>query len=332
MDFHEIWTYYEWFKKASKGSDKDKGWRQFYSEAAERFLLEQLKDDNQRGLTIGTNHLLSERSWHLEGKPYYKVWPAIIDSFVRTRIDINANLLNVPHGCFGIRLPKDEKILSFTHGDMEYAVKTILVYSPNVELKSENTDILFRKYHKCIMIWIDVGEMIEGVPNIYYHRAIFEEGNTIEQGFGNIVDSNPLEGVVLPASIIEACVRLVVGVCFLATGSHKILEYDVLRKHLEAYQALKEDHPKRQFYKDKAKRIGKFGWHIGRGRNYRELTLPRGITYADAVHGAGGRHLLYQHSRGGHWHTVRFGQKLSQEKVVWYDEIIVKPTLPPKPI
>ena len=136
----------------------------------------------------------------------------------------------------------------------------------------------------------------------------------------------------VPASIIDACIRLAVGVCFLSTGSQKILEYDVLSELLEKYRQAKENAPERQRIEEKSKKRGKRGWHIGRGYDGRNLILPRGVTYEEAVRSAGGRELLYRHTRGGHWRHQAIGQGWSQSKTIWIDGMMVRPDLPPKPL
>jgi hypothetical protein len=144
-------------------------------------------------------------------------------------------------------------------------------------------------------------------------------------------DNNKYLGKI-PVSVMDAMMRLLIAVHFLATGSHKVLEFDVLSKHLSAYRALEVNNPKRKEYEKKAQIAGKYGWNISYGRAERGLKLPNGISYEDAVRSAGGRELLYQHTRGGHWHTVRIGQGRKDIKVIWYDETVVRSDLPPCPL
>ena len=176
------------------------------------------------------------------------------------------------------------------------------------------------------------------VPAWTYINHHMKKGMTIEENLGDIRDipSHMSEdGHTVPASIMEACYRLVVAVYFLATGSHKVLEQDVLSKHLKKYRELDPDNTLHQKEKKLIERMakdkGKFGWNIGRGLEDRHLKLPRGVTYEEAVREAGGRELLYQHVRGGHWHTVRYGHGRQKQKVVWFDRTTVRPDLPPAP-
>ena len=67
-------------------------------------------------------------------------------------------------------------------------------------------------------------------------------------------------------------------------------------------------------------------------KNMLFLKLPAGVSYEEAIRRAGGREFLYQHMRGGHWHTVKYGVERKLEKVMWFDETVVRPDLPPKPV
>lgn len=332
MKFCDVRTTYEYYKSLGH---KDLQYNQLYDLLLDNFLKE--FPDNHPHKARSINQLMSERHWYNLGCPYYKIYPAVIDQFIKTDINIDAALLKPPHSSFVIKLP-EEPILSFRDKDRNYYVRTILVYHAAEEYKTSRFSGLEKtKDQEALMLWVDTNESFEDkTPILYFHRAIFpreEEIKTIDECFEPIADVGHEDtGAIIPASIVEAVLRLTVGVCFLATGSHKILEYDVLKKHLAQYRRLHEENQKRKELEKKAKRLGKFGWNIGIDKEGRHLSLPRGVTYAEAIRNAGGRELLYQHVRGGHWHKIRYGEKHSKVKVVWIDATKVRPDLPPKPI
>lgn len=335
MDFFELTTIYDWERCFYKIKDP---WKDFYKartlEAAR--IYDQTRD---HAALIGVNQLISESRWYHEGKPYYKVWPQIVDEFIRTPIDINSNLLHPPHDAFLIRLPKDP-ILSFDTPEGSHCVQTILVFKSEKTIDPEGEEIT-DKEEPGFIIWINVGEKFEfpdikGKPISCFVNVAFKPDKTIEECVRHTIRSTDEEdgGITVPASIIEAAIRLTVGVCFLGTGSHKILEYDVLADLLDKYRQLDEASPERKRIEDKSARRGKCGWNIGRGLADRYLKLPRGVSYEEALRTAGSRELLYQHTRGRHWRELKPGpdKPWKKHQVVFIDEIVVRKDLPPKPL
>jgi hypothetical protein len=172
---------------------------------------------------------------------------------------------------------------------------------------------------------------IEVVPDVMIETAIGEFIDIAACEKGNYT-IDPAQEIV-PAEIVEACFRLVIGIYFISTGSQKVLEYDVLSKHLTAYQQMRDkgDWAKCKEYERQARAKGKYGWNVGIDRKGRDLILPKGVTYEDAVKQAGGSHLLYRHHRGGHWHLYWTGTGKQTPVVKWVDETVVRPDLPIKP-
>lgn len=176
-------------------------------------------------------------------------------------------------------------------------------------------------------------------PGEFFRNIPILPDTTIEKAIGEFVDiqafddSDPSEKI--PASIIESCFRIIIGIYFVSTGSQKVLEYDVLARHLEAYRRMREDGDNDGCidYERRAKAKGKYGWNVGADRKDRHLILPKGMTYDEAMREAGSRELLYQHTRGGHWHLYWVGTKVSQQPIVkWVEETTVRPDLPIRPI
>jgi len=266
------------------------------------------------------NAILFTLDWFENGRPYYKIYSAVMDQFLKTRIDISGDLLRVPHQCFAIRLPNlDHPYLSWQYKGTLYYVKSILV--------RECCDVIAYAINCSCDEWEK--EKYKGdcivVRNIVINKEVSIEENFSAQP--NIMYNGT--DMSFPSEIQDACIRLIVSTCFIATGSHKILEYDVLQKHLDAYKKLKGNSERKKKYRQTAKKKGKYGWNIGRDEG-RDLHLPRGVNYVDGIRKAGGRELLFSHIRGGHWHTVCFGSKRLLRKVVWFDSTVVKPELPCK--
>jgi hypothetical protein len=223
------------------------------------------------------------------------------------------------HYCFAIRIPEtDTPILSWQDEGRLFYIRSILVIG-------DETQICY-----CLNFTCNVWESKHESRAVLYRSFKKHQGKTLEEIFSglNRLLWDELD-TTIPHEILDACARLIAGVCFIATGSQKILQYDILAEHLDAYEKLNANSPKRREYERIAKKRGKFGWTIGIGEG-RNLHLPKGKTYVDGCREAGGRELMFSHIRGGHWHTVCHGEKHSYRKVIWFDQTIIRPDLPAK--
>ena len=169
------------------------------------------------------------------------------------------------------------------------------------------------------------------------HLAIIP-GMTIEESVGLIEDSKLEHSNVeddTPASIIEAGIRIIMGVCFLSTGSHKVLSHDITKKLMDKYLLLRHQNKKKEMMevvKKSRKRNGPKGYHIGYQLDGRLLMLPRGVNFNDASVKAGSHKHLYRHTRGGHWRLQRHGKGNKEVKLIRMEDVVVKPDLPVKPL
>ncbi|MCD6436170.1 MAG: hypothetical protein J7L15_07260 [Clostridiales bacterium] len=183
----------------------------------------------------------------------------------------------------------------------------------------------------------ELKEMIKKInpPSMFFRNIPILPEKTIEECIGDFIDtpSKDEPNSIVPAAVIEACFRVLVGIYFVSTGSQKVLEYDVISKHLNAYRKMREGGDKKaKQYEEKAKNKGKYGWNVGPERKDRHLILPKGVTYEEALREAGSRELLYRHTRGGHWHLYWIGMNRTKPIIKWVEETIVKPDLPIRPI
>jgi len=332
MQFFEVETAYNLFRKRYGYKDPIAFYKDVVKDYMDVMAARQAEPKFFFFPYISFPIIITEQAWYQEHMPYYKVWPGVFDTFVKTRLDIKAELLRFPHEAFSILLPKtDEPILSFDFNGSLATVQTITVIGDSKDLRKEGyTGINMRVVYRVE----DRNEF--QYPGSFMKSVVMPLDETIEEGIDRdgYIDTTCMgEEYELPASIIDACVRLTIATIFLATGSHKVLEYDVLAKHLEAYRKMRgQDEDKTKEYEKKARAKGKFGWNIGSGRGDRGLKLPNGVSYAAACQQAGGRELLFQHVRGGHWHSYRYGQGRKEVKIVWQEDITIRKDLPPKPL
>ena len=120
MQFYDIWTSYNAIGKEKYKTD----WQKYYNDAIIKKIPYPELDDRR----FKRETLALEWAWTKAGKPYYQVWPGVIDEFIRTRIDIDAELLKPPHDVFAIKIPKlEEPILSYKYEGRLYYIESILV-------------------------------------------------------------------------------------------------------------------------------------------------------------------------------------------------------------
>jgi hypothetical protein len=128
------------------------------------------------------------------------------------------------------------------------------------------------------------------------------------------------------SEMMATALRLSVAVSLLAVSVHRCVEHDVIAALRERYDraTVAEE---RERLAARSRRRGVNGWCIGRGRCL-SLTTRGGDDESEPS----GRQLLYQHIRGGHFHTVRCGPGKSKAKVMFYEPTVVRPDLPPPPL
>ncbi|HUY88792.1 MAG TPA: hypothetical protein VMV10_08670 [Pirellulales bacterium] len=128
-------------------------------------------------------------------------------------------------------------------------------------------------------------------------------------------------GLHVSCELQEQCLRIVVSVCFLATGADRLIEPEVLSKDLARYlEACKRDPAAAERLVEKAKRRGKQGWHVG--QHERILHLGRPQEGGEGVVGTHGQ-LRHQHQRRAHFRLLPAG------RVTFVRQATVRPDLPP---
>ena len=108
-------------------------------------------------------------------------------------------------------------------------------------------------------------------PVLTYCQLECVPGIQIEEAFNRLPQEPDIPGVCVPRELQARCLRLVVSVCFLATGGDRLVEPDVLSKDLAAYiEAQRRDDRQRvQQIVERAARRGKKGWHVGQHEHFR---------------------------------------------------------------
>jgi hypothetical protein len=117
-----------------------------------------------------------------------------------------------------VRLPAQDNPLVI---DDQYYVRSILVCD------GQPLDTQERR----VYLWIDVGERAMGdSPVLTYCQLECVPGIWIEEAFNRLPMEPDIPGVCVPRELQAGCLRLVVSVCFLATGGDPLMEIEVLSR------------------------------------------------------------------------------------------------------
>lgn len=292
MEFNDFETGYEWARRTFQRSITV---NQFYNGLA----------GTMAGHGAEYNRSVGERDYHENGKPYYRVYPAVLPMFAKINLDIPSEYLRLPFSAFCIRLPKDNPL---TFGDGRYVRSFLMCEHP----------VMDRDADRRVYLWMDTNEF-ERTPGghagvISYAQLVLDPGVQIGQSIELLP---PAPEADVPMDIIQRVLRLGVSVCFLATGSDKLITPDVLSKDLAAWLEAerRQDSGRQHTIEERARRRGKLGWNVGA----REV-----VHHVSRGESAGiGRELQHQHQRGAHFRRVG-------DRVTFVRQHTVRPDLPAK--
>ena len=341
VGFPNIATMYTGFKKEFKKVTVDR----FYDDMMEAASM----PNDDYGINDFFDTFWTEHLWYKSQQPYYKLYPSVLDAFMGTNCDVSVENIKIPHRCFVVKLP--QKQVSFKLHDgmnsfdplylfvgcgLSYSTiegfEKVASFIPGYFDSEHNYDNIFNFLRENDFINQKISLVPESIEQTITINVVAYDRNTndtVRRPYTLTVNhgiEHEIQSVSQTDINFSQCLRIAFGVMFCATGSHKVLEYDVLKKHLDAYEKLKDgDRNKRKKYEALAKKKGKFGWCIG--RDGRELNLPNGVS--DCVKkGLGQRELSHSFIRGGHWRMQAYGYKRSKRKPVWIETTQVRPDLP----
>lgn len=264
--------------------------------------------------------------------------------FIDTRLDVPEEYFKVPFPSFVILFPENHGIESLCD-DAGRPLRSIIVDNSEgkILIAIDGKD---PEHIRQTVLWIDFGERVllsdspyisdipeetrqipgfdkAALPIYNYQLLKFKAGDTIETALDR-QRKNHDPRFPLAVKAIEACVRMACAVCFLATGADKIIEPDILSKDLQRYLNDRENPEAVERLHGRARKRGKNGWTVGR-----EYLFPSLPSSSDGDSESTGRHLKHQHQRRPHFHVVRHGSGKQLAKVVWFNQITVRPDLAP---
>jgi len=189
-----------------------------------------------------------EYYWIRTGKPYYRLYPGVIKSFLNLDADkVDTGLLKIPtDNTLMIQMPLGGVVVNGIE------LHNIMLCKANINDRQTNGMYMMIEY-------APEGIKPHDNENIFtaYAMTPFKPGFML----GTLLNepSKTVEGgTALPRELHKAAMKIV-AVCLLLENDPEVIQPDVLADDLEKFKQTLD--PK---YIEKAKRRGKFGWVIGR--------------------------------------------------------------------
>lgn len=371
--FHMPITYYSVYNKTAK---KKLEIDEFYAQAL-RNNFGNFDLSNMDATAEKVSILMGEALWYKSQRPYYRVFPDYVEIFADTELDIPLKYLALPYPAFKILLPRgmpaiDGKIwhsisvFSVSQRDANWlaaaGARPLIPLADQVEgLKVEMPE-LYAAVDKSKLagseadIFTVLSERYPvnkpeatqffaqtGMLSLFQY---VDESYTLENYLTEAFESHQQCGAAYPESvraanwaITERTWRILLSVCFLATGQDKLIDPDVLNKDFSKYlDAVNQQSDRKQA--DKAReRIEELvqkardrrgeqmtGFTIGR----REALLGWRPPAAKESGGETGvsRELLTQHQRKAHFQLFHTGPGRTVPVVKFVRQVTVRPDLP----
>jgi len=272
MNFYEHETGLEYFRK-TQGVDMD--WKTYYPAVLTELAERALRDDNatsrehpQRGLCTQDHQVTVcagvEHSWYQLGRPYYKIYPAIIPALVHLNQAITHEHLKFDKMALSLRFAevspltvgkwRCESVLAgimplaaYIDDELQwfkYLVVMPTVWNGDKRVWDGYTPILMQLPHANGEATQKAKETTLGESLDLFVKTWLDQGRDVEE----------LE-LVRRSVILTAMVGLL-------DKDESLISADVLSKDLPRWYGASEE--QRQVMEERAKRRGKVGWVVGR--------------------------------------------------------------------
>jgi len=219
MKFHEFRTWWQ----AQGAPFKKLGREKFYQIESARVTKSEP--------TFG--HILANESeWHERGRPYYKVYPCIVDALCKLRLEFNCECPKVPEETICIRFAEN--------------------HEPESKDGNKINSLLVHADQERLIIQVTLGNDPDKFYWFYFDPS--EPSTTIQER----IDNNTW----IYKEVMVLATRIALTVLMLADDP-EVITPDVLADDQTRYDSETDDSWKRKA-EGKAKKRGVFGWSIGK--------------------------------------------------------------------
>ena len=255
--------------------------------------------------------------WHHIGRPYYKVWPSMMDALANTKLDIPVESFYEPYSSFVVMLPRPIPTLGKTIQFFvirrefmpEIGMETADGNGEEMEFLMQLNGVHPKKGLTCCMASGVRGKTMQyGVDQI----------NKLPLGKGDD-DAGGVESRQIAFSIA-------IAVAFFGTDNHEVVMPDLERTIIDKgfrpkLRKLKQEEADRRHAREIVKCKG---WLVGS-----EIDLPRPevINRGESALGSGAE-LTAGHVRSGHLRMQPCGKDNKDRKLIFVPPTVVRPDLP----
>lgn len=234
MKFHESRTWWDVKKKQlPKGKD--------FLEAH----LDQIEAFRKAGHNIEAAILANEARWHARRRPYYKVYPCVVDALCRLKLDCKYECPEVPEGTISIRFAEGHE--PQTKGGLK--IGSIL--ASKIETQSRKTG---ESAHAVLV----EADLLDPPEDLRAYWFVINPNPVRLSSMEEIIE----EGDDPAKKELQALAsRIALTVCMLADDP-EIITPDVLKDDQGRYETASEEWKRKA--EDKARRRGVFGWSVGK--------------------------------------------------------------------
>ena len=206
-------------------------------------IIQELPGMNQDKWDLYVLMLENEAKWYENRRPYYKVYPCVVDALCKLKLEFNCPCPKVPEGIVSIRFAEGHE--PRRDGN---SIAALLVYSESGqdEKTGAQKEVLF------------VQVTLKENPEAYYW--FYFDTNSPDMTMEECLSHYPALGEYY--EIRKLATRIALTTCMLADDP-EIITRDVLNKQQDKYDGERND-SRRKRMEDKARNNGVFGWSIGK--------------------------------------------------------------------
>jgi hypothetical protein len=203
-----------------------------------------------------------EREWIAASRPYYQVFPAVLPTLLKLRLDLPCAALRLPqYKAIELRLPhlNAECPFSWTTAEgVQHRVENVLFGIQDIPRQDFDSELI-----PGIILCFDIGERdaTVGAPIYSFRFFPLRQDLTIEAA-AQIPSMHPswAKGVLVPETVMTNLIKLA-SCILLLDNDPEIICPDVLSKDALEWDSASEHD--RAIMAERAKARGKVGWNIG---------------------------------------------------------------------
>ena len=249
MQFHEFFSWWDLHKTKLVQIGREKAYAMQAEAMQAEFARGEYGNPNadpaeRKVFDLAQIHIIqNEAKWYENRRPYYKVYPCVVDALCKLKLEFNCPCPKVPEGIVSIRFAEGHE--PRRDGN---SIAALLVYSESGqdEKTGAQKEVLF------------VQVTLKENPEAYYW--FYFDTNSPDMTMEECLSHYPALGEYY--EIRKLATRIALTTCMLADDP-EIITRDVLNKQQDKYDGERND-SRRKRMEDKARNNGVFGWSIGK--------------------------------------------------------------------